>query len=122
MFEKLTMKMVAIGLAVVLVLGSLYWIYSSIRESGYREATMECQQKFDNYQKEINAKLFDLQSGLQSIGGNLGSSTTLLANDMHIILQTIRKNPNVIIKDGKCVPSQTFLDSINQAINRANKK
>jgi len=122
MFEKLSIKLVAIGLAIVLVLGTFWWIHHSIYMSGYQASQVECQQKFDNYQKEINEKLFDVQSSLQSIGGNLGYSTNMLANDMQAILQTIRKNPNVIIKDGKCIPSQTFLDSINQAINRANKK
>lgn len=122
MLEKLTMKMVAIGLAVMLVLAGLYWIYNSIYSSGYKAATIECDQKFAQLQKETNEKLFSLQTGLQNISGDLGVQQASLASDISTILQTIRKKPTVVVKDGKCVPSQEFVNSINKAIDRANKK
>ena len=122
MFEKLSIKLIAIGLAVVLVLAGLYWIYNSIYSSGYQEAQLECQQKFAQLQKETNEKLFTLQAGLQNISGDLGIQQASMASDMSIILQTIRKKPTVVVKDGKCVPSQEFVNSINKAIDRANKK
>lgn len=122
MLEKLSMKLIAIGLAIILVLGVLYWIYSSIYDSGYRAASIECDQKFAQLQKETNEKLFSLQSSLQNISGDLGVQQASLASDMSTILQTIRKKPTVVVKDGKCVPSQEFVNSINKAIDRANKK
>lgn len=122
MFEKLSIKLIAIGLAIMLVLGGLYWIYHSIRESGYREAQVECQEKFHTYQREVNEKLSNLQHGLQNISGDLGTSTAILSSDMQNIAFGMRKQQNLIIKDGKCNPSQSFVDSINRAIDRANKK
>lgn len=122
MFEKLSMKLIAIVLAVILALGVLYWIYSSIRESGYQQAQVECQEKFQNYQKEVNEKLSHLQHNLQNLSGDLGASTASLSSDMQIIAHGMRKQQNLIIKDGKCSPSQSFVDSINKAIDRANKK
>lgn len=122
MFEKLSMKLIAIGLATLLVLGAMYWIYSSIRESGYREAQVECDQKFAQLQKETDARLINLQTDLQVLSGKLGSQQSALHVDMAKILTTIRQSPIIISKNGKCEPSDEFVDSINKAILRANKK
>lgn len=122
MLEKLSMKLIAIGLAIVLVLGALYWIYSSIYNSGYRAASIECDQKFAQLQKETNEKLANLQADLQVVGGKLGVQQASLRSDMAKILTTVRQNAIIISKDGKCIPSPEFVDSINKAILRANQK
>lgn len=114
--------MIAIGLATVLVLAALYWIYSSIYNSGYHTAQVECDQKFQQYQKETDERLANLQADLQVVGGKLGSQQAGLRNDMAKILTTVRQQSIIISKDGKCIPSPEFVDSINKAILRANQK
>lgn len=122
MLEKLSMKLITIGLAIVLVLGALYWIYSSIYDSGYRSAQVECDKKFAQLQKETDERLANLQAGLQVLSGNLGSQQNAIRGDMAKILTTIRQQPIIISKNGKCEPSPEFVDSINKAILRANQK
>lgn len=122
MFEKLTIKAIAIGLAVILVIGALYWVYSSIYDSGYKQANIECTEKFQQYQKETDERLANLQADLQVVGGKLGSQQAGLRSDMAKILTTVRQQSIIISKDGKCIPSPEFVDSINKAILRANQK
>lgn len=122
MFEKLSIKLVAIGLAAILVLGGLYWIYNSIYTSGYNDSQVQCNEKFQQLQHETDKRLADLQAGLQVLGGKLGNQQAGLRGDMAKILTTVRQNTIIVSKNGKCEPSPEFVDSINKAIQRANQK
>lgn len=122
MFEKLSIKLIAAGLAVLLVLGGLYWIYNSIYTSGYNDSQVQCNEKFQQLQQQTDRRLADLQAGLQVLGGKLGNQQAGLRNDMAKILGTVRNNTIIVSKNGKCEPSPEFVDSINKAIQRANQK
>lgn len=122
MFEKLSIKLIATGLAIALVLGGLYWIYNQIYTSGYQAAEVECNEKFQQLQQQTDRRIAGLQTDLQLLGGKLGVQQASLRSDMAKIRTSIGQNTIIISKNGKCEPSPEFVDSINKAIQRANQK
>lgn len=122
MFEKLSIKLIATGLAIALVLGGLYWIYNSIYNSGYQASQVECNEKFQQLQQQTDARIAGLQTDLQLLGGKLGVQQASLRSDMAKIRTSIGQNTIIVSKNGKCEPSPEFVDSINKAILRANLK
>ena len=67
--------------------------------------------------------LTKLEIDLASLSKQYDTKSTILAKDIGNILVNVKKQPvTIITKDGRCVPSPTFVDSIRQAINRANQK
>jgi Tfp pilus assembly protein PilO len=112
-----------IALVVLLgITGIGYTAYSSIYNRGQEAARIECQEKFDKYQKEVDAKVATLETNLSVITATSLHQQLALNTEIEEILKRVKKVPVTIVKNGKCYPSPTFVEGINQAIDRANAK
>lgn len=118
----INIKLISILLAILSILGVGYSAYSYTYNQGKLEAQVECQKKFEEYQKQLDEKISRIETSISSVAESSQTSQQLLNSDITEILKRVKKAPVTVVKDGKCYPSQTFVDGINEAINRANKK
>ena len=117
------LKLALYVLAFVLTGGLLYGGYSYVKNIGYQEAQAECNVKFDEYNKKMEARLGDLQTSISTMAEEIITQNQSMASDITIIARTTaRKGPTTTIIEGKCTPSATFVEGINEAIDRANKR
>ena len=89
---------------------------------GRSHAKEECLQESVKREQVIQEHLSNIQSDLSTIAGVSTAQEQKLREDMDQILSRLKKSPTIVYKDGKCIPSATYLDSIDQAVNRANKR
>lgn len=112
-----------IGAAVLAsVLGLGYTGYHYVKQIGYKEAQVECQAKFDELERLQDAKLKELQGQVTEVADSLITNNQAFTSDIARIVGGIRRSgqPTTIIKEGKCTPSPTFVNSLNEAIDKAN--
>lgn len=120
MFTGLNVKLIAIVVSILLLLGLLTATYSHIKQTGYLEAQAECEQKFKEYQSQIDAKLEKLSVSIASNTDILISNNENLTQDISSILSRVKKQSNITIKNGKCVTSDQYVKDVNAAIDRVN--
>lgn len=106
-----------------LVSSLLYGGYKYVEHQGYQKAQVECQASFDQYQKEVNERLDKMQGTFTDMASELVTQNQSLSSDITTILRRTRAvGPTTIVKEGKCTPSTTFVEGLNEAIDRANRK
>ena len=115
-------KFIALILFFACILGVGYSAYSYIYSKGHIHAQQECEERFAKYQKELDAKVEKLESNLATLAATNQDQQILLNSDISEILNRVKKSQVTIVKNGKCYPSPTFVEGVNQAIDRANKK
>ena len=117
------LKVLAAILAVLLSSGILYAGYSYVKNIGYQEAQAECTEKFDAYNKSVEEKIGKLQTSVATMAEELITQNQSMASDIITIARnTKNKGPTTTIVEGKCIPSATFVEGLNEAITRANKR
>jgi len=122
MFTNLQIKL-AVAALILAVLGGLgYFGYRGVYERGAEAAKIECQARFDKYQKEVDAKVATLEGNLAILNATNLQQQLALSTDIGEILKRVKKAPVTVVKNGTCYPSPTFVEGINQAIDRANQK
>ncbi len=112
-----------IGAAVLAsVLGGGYAGYNHIKQIGYKEAQVECQAKFDELEAKQNKQLEEMRTHISEVADTLITGNQTLTSDISRIVGGIKRGgqPTTIIKEGKCTPSPTFVNSLNEAIRKAN--
>ncbi len=112
-----------IGAAVLAsVLGGGYAGYNHIKQIGYKEAQAECQAKFDELEAKQNKQLEEMRTHISEVADTLITGNQTLTSDISRIVGGIKRGgqPTTIIKEGKCTPSPTFVNSLNEAIRKAN--
>ena len=67
-------------------------------------------------------KIQDLETVLQQTAIENQRKKQQLNNTIKEIRSKLNTEPITIIENGKCMPSVIFLDSINEAISRANQE
>jgi len=122
MLLTLQAKLIAIAIGLTVLAGIGYMTYSSIYSKGERAAQAECLAKFEKFQKEVDAKVATLETNLSVITATSLHQQLTLNSEIEEILKRVKKAPVTIVKNGTCYPSPTFVEGINQAIDRANKK
>ena len=115
-------KLIAIILSALAVLGLSGGLYYKAYNAGYNKASIECATARKVFEDSMNNKIDAIESNLVTLAESRDAQTKQLSADIDKILINMKKAPVTIIKDGKCIPSPTFVDSIRQAINRANSK
>ena len=119
----ITEKLIPYVLGAVLLSGSLFGAYKYVEKQGYDKAQVECTQKFDKYQKEVDARLASIQTNIFNLTGELTTNNSALSSDINDIVKRLKGlKPTTIVKEGKCVPTKEFVDSLNEAIDRANRR
>lgn len=100
---------------------ALYLGYSHVKSIGYAEAEVVYQQKIREYEEGINKKIDTIEALSTSLVTNSAINNNLIAKDISDILNKVKDKPLVIIKNGKCTPSTTFSDTLNQINKRTNE-
>lgn len=112
-------RYVAAGL---LIAFAVWQVYRTGYQHGEATANTEAYTAIANRQVEIGKNLQTLETSVNSLTAAQAGSTKQLRSDMSKILADIKREPVVVIKNGKCIPSPTFLQGIDNAVNRANAK
>lgn len=97
------------------ILFNAYLVYDKIYTKGV-EDTIAAHQKY------LDEKISNLEQLSTSIAKQNETNNQQVRDDLAVILSNSSKKPTVIYKEGKCIPSDNFLDSYNSLIDRANSK
>jgi predicted PurR-regulated permease PerM len=114
-------KMIAIAVFIASIVALSYVGFSYIKSLGYQEATLECKQKIDEYKTQVQLRINNIEQSVNSISVSLSVSNEVLSNDISALLRQVKNTQNIIVKNGKCVPTDEYLKRLNAAIERANK-
>lgn len=99
----------------------LFFGYSYVKQIGYAEAEVVYQKKIQEYEDRIVQKIDSIEALSTTLVKSSKANNDALAEDIASILVRVNGKPLVIVKDGKCTPSQTFTDSISAMNKRANQ-
>lgn len=116
-------KIAVVLISALLLGGALYGSYKYVENIGYQKAQAECNEKFEAYNKKMDEKLGNIQGSISTMAEELITQNQSMASDIVTIARnTKNKGPTTIVKEGKCTPSPTFVEGLNEAIDRANKR
>ncbi len=109
-------------IAIVLVVGGLlFYTY----EKGVTHGKEICEEKHllieQKRDETVNAKIDKLASGSIEIA-NANKASAAAINSQIAKLSKDIKNPVVIYKDGKCLPTEQFVGTFNSINGKANEK
>ena len=107
---------------VALISAALYLVYDKIYTTGYTAAEAKYTEIIKKNADAQEAKLKSVELSLQTLVENTTAFNMLLSEDITKIKSNLNGKTLVVFKDGKCTLTKDFLDSRNEAINRANKK
>jgi Tfp pilus assembly protein PilE len=114
---------IIVGIIIIAVLSLLgYHSYNVVLERGKQEARLECQQEKQKYELEVKQKIQDLEIALEQTAMEGERKKQQLGKTIKEIKSKLKQQPITIIENGKCIPAVIFLDSINEAISKANSK
>jgi vacuolar-type H+-ATPase subunit I/STV1 len=99
-----------------------FFIYNKIYTRGYEQAHLECAEARQQYEQELQVKVTQLEDKLATTQQLANKKQQKLTKQILTISQQLKTEPVTIIKNGECLPSTNFLDSINQAIIKANER
>ena len=100
---------------------ALYTGYAYVKNIGYTEATVKCEETFKKYQETLDSKISSIEKLSSDLVLESRTTSAALATDVATILKNTKSKPLVIVKDGECTPSKTFSDSMIQINERVNK-
>lgn len=104
-------------LSVVLFAG-----YSYVENIGYTRATVEYTKQMKDFNDKLDKRIDNLeQSSAVLITASIANKEQA-AKDFKTILQAAKNKPLYTIQNNICAPSTDFINTYNEAINRANKK
>jgi hypothetical protein len=105
--------------AAILLMGGIYFHRTTL-EAGKQQAALECMQQRSKEAELASNKITQLEQDLQQI--NLASQQRQkdLGKYIKQITDKLKNQPVAVIEGGKCVPTVIFIDSVNEAINKAN--
>jgi len=114
---------IIITIAAVIVLGLLaVFAYNKVYSRGYEQAHLECVEAKQKYEQELQDKITQLESSLTSTQQQANKKQQRLSRQIVTITEQLKTEPVTIVKNGECLPSPSFVDSISEAIMRANEK
>lgn len=113
--------LIVAGLALLLIIG-IGLGYRSAYNHGKLSAQEVCIKNMQAYQNEVKAKIVIIEANLTEIASITNNREKALGKDITKILEGVKKEPVVVIKEGVCAPSKNFIEGINQAIDRANEE
>lgn len=118
MFSEIKILLVVLGICSILVSGTFG--YKGIKQQGYLEAKSEYDAKFNEYVKLNQSKVDKIISTSNVILSEQRKNTIKAQKGVNSILNSTKGKVLVIEKEGKCVPTQDFLDSIPQINKQIN--
>jgi hypothetical protein len=112
-----------LAIFVIVILSSLAYVgYHHVLDKGRAEAKLECQQEKAKYEAELQQKIKDLELALTETAQASELKQQELGKTIKDIKSRLKNQPVTILENGRCVPTIIFIDSINQAISKANRE
>lgn len=99
-----------------------FFVYNYIYNRGYEQAHLACEQEKQELQQQLQVKITKLEQSLSETQAQATEQQSRLGRDIGKISKLLKNQPVTIVENGHCLPSEVFVDSINQAILRANQK
>jgi predicted PurR-regulated permease PerM len=96
--------------------------YTYVLEKGKHIAEQKCAEEKLEYQQQLQQKITELETQLSDISVQSTTKQKQLTKTINNIKQQVKKEPVTIIKNSECIPSENFINSINQAISKANQE
>jgi hypothetical protein len=112
---------VAIASIIGLVVLGMF-AYNKVYNRGYEQAHLACEQAKQELQQQLQQKITTLEQNLSETQARASEQQDRLGKDIGKISKLLKNQPVTVIENGRCLPSEVFVDSINQAILRANQK
>lgn len=107
---------------VILVLVLLCFLYFHVKDIGYNEAKVKYEKEIAEYNKKLDDHISTIERNSTILVQNQADTQSKLDAGIDQIISVAGKKPLYIVKQDKCIPSQNFLDSYNDVINKANGK
>ena len=120
MFNTLIIKWIAAALLAAAFSAGIYTGYSYIKQIGYREAEDKYTLIIKAYEEDVNKKIDSVVALSNSLATINQANNDQLSLDIASILSKVKAKPLVVVKNGECVPSQTFSDSFGQINKQVN--
>lgn len=103
------------------LMGGGYLLYHKIKDSGYIEAENKYTQQINEYRKDIEVKKAEVEVLSNFLDNKRYSDTQQLNENLAAIIKEFRRTgkTTTILKEGKCSPSQDFVDTWNNISEKA---
>lgn len=99
-----------------------YFAYSNIKQLGYQEAEVKYQQIIQDHVLQVNKKIDAIETLSNQLVMQDREHAQLLSQDIAIIVKNTRNKPlTSTTKEGVCIPSLSFSDSLSKINQRANQ-
>lgn len=121
MIPLLMIKGIASLALVAALAGGGYATYSYIKGIGYQEAKVECELRFKEYNDTVATKIATIEANSTLLVENNKTANELLIKDVTGIVKSIKGKTLTVVKNGECLPNQTFSDTINSVNKRVNQ-
>jgi vacuolar-type H+-ATPase subunit I/STV1 len=118
MFTNIKLLTIAGFVAILLV--TIAYFHRATLEAGKQQAKLECMQERDREAQLARDKIAELEQNLKDINAASEQKQKDLGKYIKQITDKLKNQPVTVIENGKCVPAIIFIDTINQAVNRAN--
>lgn len=100
---------------------SLYMGYAHVKRIGYEEAEQKYSQIIKSYENDVNKKIDAVVMSSVYLMEQNRANNGKLSRDVQAILALTKDKPLVVVKNGECLPSEVFSDTIRVLNNRANE-
>lgn len=110
--------------AAILIFAILqFFVWNHGRNFGQERCAAKYEQQIAERDQAINEKVTELNQVSNKLAENQKTDTQKLRKDLQIILAQVKegKQPVVIVKDGQCLPTETFVDTVNKINKRVNE-
>lgn len=108
-------------LVIVLVAGLQFLIWNHGRHTGIENCTAKYEKIIKQHDEELNAKVDKLNGISDTIAKSQSAAAIRLQKNITTILEKSNKEPIVIYKEGKCEPTASFVNNINDITKAANE-
>lgn len=120
MFDTIIIKWIAAALLAAAFSAGIYVGYSHIKQIGYNEAEAKYTLIIKQYETDVNKKIDSIVTMSNNLATINQANNEQLAVDVASILSKVKGKQLVVVKNGECVPSQTFSDSFGQINKQIN--
>ncbi len=112
-------KQIVVAIAITI---ACYIVYDYIYDKGFMASEVACQKRMEEYKIDLDKRIKDLVDMSEAQNKARQQNADSIKADLDKIYRASRAKPLTIIKEGKCLPSENFIDSFNAAIDRVNQK
>lgn len=108
--------------AVLAIVGGLWFAYYHIEQIGYNRAVVVYEKKIQDYNDKLDRRIDNIEKNSDALVMNAINSKDQYSKEFKAILAAAKGKPTYIVQNGNCLPSQDFVNTYNAAIRKANEK